>query len=234
MGEQRRNEPCIPTGFPQLDAAFGTDGWPRGSFVEIFGAPSTGKTAFALQTTAAVQAAGGSAAWIDADGAYDARFAATLGVCVGALPVAQPGSAEEAFEVARRLISSGALDLLVVDSLAALVPEAEFQAGIGDLAAGLQSRVLSTELRKLSAVVFRARAAVIFLNQVRLRRSASSALDVETSAGGASLKLYASLRIALRASGRRVRFQVVKNRAGRACGHVDLMWIPGEGFTKGL
>src|SRR5262249_14212708 len=162
-----------------------------------------GKTAFALQTTAAVQATGGSAAWIDADGTYDASFASKLGVRVEALPVARPGSAEEGFEGARRLVSSGAIDLLVVDSLAALVPQTEFQAGIADVAAGLQSRVLATELRKLSAAVFRARSAVIFLNQLRMGRGFSSALEVETSAGGSSLKLYASVRIALRASGRR-------------------------------
>jgi recombination protein RecA len=220
---------ALPTGFAQLDRALGIGGLPRGRITEIFGPPSCGKTALALQIVAHVQRGGGGAAWIDAEHAFSAAFAAQLGIDVNRLPVATPDSAEQAGEIARRLLASGALDLVVIDSAAALVPELEAGAAIGP--AGLQSRVLGSELRKLAAVTGRSGAAVLILNQTRIQKDRAAG-GLETSAGGPGLKLHAAARIALAGTGRRVRFRIVKNNLGAAFATWDLQWIEGRGFTE--
>ena len=221
----------IPTGFSCLDAALGIGGWPRGEIVELFGPSSVGKTSLLLQSVARVQERGFTAAWIDADRSFDGAYAAGLGVVLERMPVAQPQSAEEALEIALRLAASGAVDLIAIDSAAALVPELELAAGIGEAAVSLPTRVLGTGLRRLSAAVRRSEACVIFLNQIRSRRDANGQ-QVETSAGGSPLKLYSAVRIALGATGRRVRLRVLKNRVAGAFREGELRWVPGAGFTE--
>jgi recombination protein RecA len=219
----------LPTGFASLDRALGTGGVPRGHITEIFGPPSCGKTALALQIVAFVQRGEGAAAWIDAEHSFSAAFATQLGIDVSRLPVAIPVSAEQAGEIARRFLASGALDLVVIDSAAALVPELEPGMAIGP--PGLQSRVLGSELRKLAAAAWRSRAAILILNQTRLQKDRAAG-RTETSAGGPGLKLHAAARIALAAAGRTVRFRIVKNKPGVAFATGDLQWIEGGGFTE--
>ena len=187
---------ALPTGFAALDAALGVGGLPRSAIIELFGPSSSGKTTLALQIVSFSQEHEATAAWIDAEHVFDAPYASSLGVMVQKLPLAQPQSAEEALEIACRLASSGAVDLLIVDSAAALVPRLELESGIGSGGAGLQSRVLASGLRRLAAVVARNPTAVVFLNQTRSRMQPSGG-EAETSAGGAPLKLYASLRLSL-------------------------------------
>ena len=222
--------PALPTGFPALDRALGIGGLPRGRITEIFGPANSGKTALALQAIAHAQSTGAAAAWIDAEHAFDARFAAKLGVDLERLPVAELASAEEALEVTRRLAASGAVELVVVDSAAALVPQVEIEAGIGAAGASLQSRVLGSELRRLAVVVRRTGVAMLFLNQTRTREAPAG--ELETSAGGPSLKLYAAIRIALAATGRTVRFRVLKNELAAAFVTGELHWSPGQGFVQ--
>jgi recombination protein RecA len=216
---------AISTGLRSLDEA--TGGLPRGSIVEWFGPPSSGKTTLALQAVAALLARGGSAAWIDADCAFDAAYAARLGVPVERLPVAQPGSAEQAFEMARQLALSHAVDLLVVDSAAALTPEIELRTELGASGPGAQGRALASGLRKLAGALRSSGTAALFLNQTRASEQA------ETSAGGPALKLFAAARVSLRGiGGRRIRFRVLKNKAGEAFREGDLLWRDGAGFVE--
>jgi recombination protein RecA len=206
-------------------------GLPRGCLVELFG-PSCGKTTLALQVAAHLQKHGSTIAWIDADHAFDALYAVKLGVEIERLPVVEPETAEEALEIARRLAISGAVDLVVVDSAAALVPSLELETGIGASGPGLHSRVLASGLRRLALAVTKAGASVLFLNQTRGRPEPSGG-EAETSAGGPPLKLYAAVRIALGPGGRRqVRFRVLKNKAATAFVEGDLMWKPGLGFAE--
>ena len=206
-------------------------GLPRGCLVELFG-PSCGKTTLALQVAAHLQEHGSTVAWIDSDHAFDPLYAARLGVRIERLPVVEPESAEEALEIARRLALSGAVDLLVVDSAAALVPSLELETGIGTSGPGLHSRVLASGLRRLAMAVARAGASVLFLNQTRGRPEPSGG-ETETSAGGPPLKLYAAVRIALGpAGGRRVRFRVLKNKVATAFVEGDLERNPGLGFAE--
>lgn len=221
-----------PTGFAALDQALGIGGFPRGRITEIFGPANCGKTALALQAIAHGQGMGSGAAWIDAEHAFDPGFASRLGVDLARLPVAEPASAEEAMEMTRRLAASGAIDLVVVDSAAALVPRIELEAGIGAGGASLQSRVLGSELRRLGVVARRTGVAILFLNQTRTRLEASAG-ELETSAGGPSLKLHSAVRIVLAASGRTVRFRILKNELGVPFSTGDLEWHPGSGFAEG-
>jgi len=221
--------PACPTGFAALDNALGIGGLPRGRIVEIFGPPNCGKTALALQTIAHLQQSGGAAAWIDAEHAFDPRFATQLGVDLAGLPVAEPGSAEEALEIARRFAASGAVDLVVVDSAAALVPQLELETGMA-AGAGLHGRVLASELRRLSWLAARTGVCMVFLNQIRGRLEAAAG-EAETSAGGPSLKLYSAVRIALSATGRTVRFRVLKNKLAAPFATGELEWRPGSGFA---
>jgi recombination protein RecA len=208
-------------------------GWPRGRIVEIFGPSSVGKTGLVLQSVAHAQRAGNTAVWIDADRSFDPGYAATLGVNVDSLPVVQPESAEAAIQMMLHLAGSGAVDLMAIDSAAALATELELAAGLGESAPDLHSRVLASGLPGLASAARRSGTTAVFLNQVRSRRDATGR-EIETSAGGAPLKLHAAVRIALAASGRRVRFRVLKNRAAGGLREGELLWKPGHGFTEGL
>lgn len=212
----------IPTGLPFGDL-------PRGKIVEIFGPSGSGKTSVALAVVAHWQRRGGTAAWLDAEHSFDPRYAAELGVNVRQLPVAQPDSAEQAFAILRELAASGAVELLVVDSAAALVPALELDLALGQSAPGLHSRVLASGLRTMARAAARTGAAMVFLNQTRSRPG-----EEELSAGGPGLKLYAILRIAL-APGPEpgsARFRVLKNKAGEPFREGELRWNaaskPGE------
>jgi recombination protein RecA len=225
----RLADPAIPTGFAALDAALG-GGLPRGRILELFGPPSCGKTTLALQAVAHLQRNGLTAGWIDVDHAFEPGYAGALGVSIERLVVVQPAFAEEALEMARRLAASAAVDLLVVDSAAALVPRLELETAIGESGPGLQARVLASGLRRLATEAARAGAAVLFLNQLRGRLEAG---EEETTAGGPSLKLYAAARIALRpAPGARVRFRILKNKAAAAFAWGELEWTGARGFAE--
>jgi recombination protein RecA len=230
MESVRRLEP-LSTGLARLDAALGAGGLPRGRIVELFG-PGCGKTTLALQTVAHIQAGGSVAGWLDADRTFDPAYASGLGVAVEKMPVVQPESAEQALEIAYQLSISGALDLLVIDSAAALVPRLELEAAIGESGPGLQARVLASGLRKLSTAAARSGMAVLVLNQVRSSPQAGGG-DAETSAGGPALKLYSAVRIALGpAPVGRVRFRIVKSKVAAAFVEGELEWDKGGGFAK--
>jgi recombination protein RecA len=229
--EPRSSPPPLLTGFPELDSVLG-GGWPRGRMVELFGPASSGKSTLALQSIASLQQNAGAAAWIDADHTFDPAYASALGVNIERLPVMQPNSAEEAHDMMGRLAASMALDLLVVDSAAALVPRLELETGIGESGSGLHSRVLASGLRRLAAAVAKTDTCILFLNQTRSRWE-SSAGEIETSAGGAPLKLYAAARLALvPGASRRVCVRVLKNKAAEAFRETDLHWKDGLGFVK--
>ena len=226
---ERRTRGCIPTGFAALDRALG-GGLPRGGIVELFGPDSCGKTTLALQIAAQLEERGMAAAWIDADRTFDPAYASSLGVRVERLVVALPESEEEALDVARQLAASGAIDLVIVDSAAALVPRLELTAGIGAGGPGLQGRLLSSGLRGLSAALKRAGAAALFINQVRSRPDSP---EDETATGGPALKLFASARVSLRPVGRAgVVFRIVKNRVASPFVEGELPWSGGLGLSK--
>jgi recombination protein RecA len=212
--EQPRRS-AMPTGFAALDSALG-GGLPRSAIVEVFGPSSSGKSTLALEIVAHAQKNGATAAWIDAEHAFDAPYASSLGVDVAKMPLARPESAEQALEIACRLAGSNAVDLLVVDSAAALVPRLELAAAISDGGAGLHSRVLASGLRKLARTVATSGTVAIFLNQTRSRKPAVGG-EEEISAGGPPLKLYACVRLAVdsQAEGQ-MRFRVLKNKAAAA------------------
>ena len=221
----------LPTGFVALDKALGIGGFPRGSIVEIFGPPACGKTALALQCVAYLQRIGSAAVWIDAEHAFDPQFAAQLGVDLPALPIAEPATAEEALEMARRFAASRAVDLVVIDSAAALVPELELEMDLGTSGSSVYGRVLGSALRRLSRLAACTGVCVLFLNQTRTRGE-SAVGELETSAGGPALKLHSAVRIALAARGRVVRFRLVKNQAGAAYATGELEWRPEAGFVE--
>lgn len=225
----RAGAAVLSTGFACLDRALGIGGLPAGRIVEIFGPPSAGKSALALQIIAHRQRSGGAAAWIDADHTFDAGFAAQLGVDVSALPVAVPGSTEEALQMARRFAASSAVDLVALDSVAALVPELEHETGIGQTGHALPGRVLGRELRPLAVAAARSGVCILLLNQTRARQAGAGA--GETSSGGPALKLHAAVRIVLAASGRRVRLRVLKNKLAAPFTVAELEWLPGSGLT---
>jgi recombination protein RecA len=226
MESNRAHLHPIPTGFAALDEVAG-GGLPRGAMVEVFGPAGCGKTTLALQVAAHLQRGGQRAAWIDADHTFDAGYAASLGVKLEEMPVAQPDTAEEAIEVARTLAASGAVDLVAIDSAAALTPRLEFETGIGQSVPGLQSRVLGSELRKLSGAIWRSECCLLFLNQIR------NAPQGETSAGGPALKFFAAVRISMQpVNSSRVRLQALKNKAAEGAARGDLEWRRGSGFTE--
>jgi len=234
-GPARRFGPAIPTGFDALDAALG-NGLPRGSIVELFGPSCCGKTTLALQVVAHLSKSGGTAAWIDAEHVFDASYAARLGVKLADLPVVQPESAEQALDMALKLAASGAVDVMVIDSAAALVPRLELAASLGESGHGLHSRVLASGLRKLARAAANYDTAVVFLNQVRARPESGGTPGVETaetSAGGPPLKLYAAVRIALCPGGPgRVRLRVLKNKLADASNQGELRWKQEGGFAE--
>jgi recombination protein RecA len=232
--ESRPAGPPIATGFAAIDSALGSGGFPRGRIVELFGPSSSGKTTLALQVVARLQKNGSTAGWIDAEHSFDPAYAKALGVALDRLPVAQPESAEQALEIARQLALSGAVDLLVIDSAAALVPRLELETGIGVSGPGLHGRVLASGLHSLSLTIARTGTSLLFLNQIRSRMEPSGG-EAETSAGGAALKLYAAVRISLGpGAGQRVRFRVLKNKAAAAFGEGELKWNRDLGFVETL
>ena len=211
----------IPTGSIMLDVATGIGGFPRGRVVEIYGPESSGKTTLALSAIAQAQKAGGVAAFVDAEHALDVNYAAKLGVNIEELLVSQPDTGEQGLEVAETLVRSGAVDVVVIDSVAALVPKAEIEGDMGDSLPGLQARLMSQALRKLTAAIAKSFTTVIFINQIRMKIGVMFG-NPETTTGGNALKFYASMRLDIRkieslkdnqeAVGGRVRVKVVKNK----------------------
>jgi recombination protein RecA len=219
------------SGFRALDESLGR-GFPRGQMVELFGPAGCGKTTLAIQCVAHAQKNAFTAAWIDADHTFDPAWAAGLGVDMERVPFAQPATAEQGMEIARQLAGSGAVDLVVVDSAAALVPRLELEAGIGNDAPGLHARVLASGLRKLRHTLRKSGACVVFLNQMRNRPEASAG-EGETSAGGAPLKLFAAVRIAMSPSaGARVVLRVRKNKVAESMAEGTLERRRGVGFVE--
>jgi recombination protein RecA len=223
LGEDHEMPPIavIPSGSVGLDLALGVGGYPRGRVIEIFGPESSGKTTLALHAIAEAQKQGGVAAFIDAEHALDVSYARKLGVNLGDLLVSQPDTGEQALEITEQLVRSGACDLVVVDSVAALVPKAEIEGEMGDAHMGVQARLMSQALRKLTAVVSRNQATVVFINQIRMRIGVVFG-NPETTTGGHALKFYASVRLDIRRIGAvkdgesivgsRTRVKVVKNK----------------------
>jgi recombination protein RecA len=213
--------PIIPSGSIGLDLALGVGGYPRGRVIEVFGPESSGKTTLALHAIAEAQRAGGVAAFIDAEHALDISYARRLGVNVAELLVSQPDTGEQALEIAEQLVRSGACDILVVDSVAALVPKAEIEGDMGDPQMGLQARLMSQAMRKLTSVVSRNLATVVFINQIRMKIGVVFG-NPETTTGGQALKFYSSVRLDIRRIGQlkdgeqvvgsRTRVKVVKNK----------------------
>ncbi|MDA8155038.1 MAG: recombinase RecA [Actinomycetota bacterium] len=211
----------IPTGSIMLDVATGIGGFPRGRVVEIYGPESSGKTTLALSAIAQAQKAGGVAAFVDAEHALDVNYAAKLGVNIEELLISQPDTGEQGLEVAETLVRSGAVDIVVIDSVAALVPKAEIEGDMGDSLPGLQARLMSQALRKLTAAIAKSFTTVIFINQIRMKIGVMFG-NPETTTGGNALKFYASMRLDIRkieslkdnqeAVGGRVRVKVVKNK----------------------
>ena len=211
----------IPSGSIGLDVALGVGGYPRGRVVEIFGPESSGKTTLALHAIAEAQKAGGVAAFIDAEHALDVTYARRLGVNLSDLLVSQPDTGEQALEIVEQLVRSGAVDLVVIDSVAALVPKAEIEGEMGDAHMGVQARLMSQALRKLTAVVSRNASTVVFINQIRMKIGVVFG-NPETTTGGHALKFYASVRLDIRRIGQlkegeqvvgnRTRVKVVKNK----------------------
>jgi len=213
--------PVIASGSIGLDLALGVGGYPRGRVVEIFGPESSGKTTLALHAIAEAQKVGGVAAFIDAEHALDVSYARKLGVNIGELLISQPDTGEQALEIAEQLVRSGACDILVVDSVAALVPKAEIEGDMGDPQMGLQARLMSQAMRKLTSVVSRNLSTVVFINQIRMKIGVVFG-NPETTTGGQALKFYSSVRLDIRRIGQlkegeqvvgsRTRVKVVKNK----------------------